>query len=48
MDRPTKKDIKAAVEKLKEKKDGPSSSPEQNTAKLAAKKSSQRIRKQGI
>lgn len=50
MNRPSKKDIKAAVEKLKQKGEG-SSQPtgEQNTARsLEPKKSSKRIRKQGV
>ncbi len=47
MDRPSKKEIKAAVDKLK---DAPTSSvnPKENYGKLSAKKTSQRIRKQGV
>jgi hypothetical protein len=46
--RPSKKDIKAAVDKLKENPSGPSGTPETKVGKLASKKSSQRIRKQGV
>jgi hypothetical protein len=47
MNRPSKKDIKAAIDKLK---DSPSSSapPEHKAGQLSPKKSSQRIRKQGV
>ncbi|HZH98004.1 MAG TPA: hypothetical protein VEX38_03460 [Fimbriimonadaceae bacterium] len=47
MNRPSKKDIKAAVDKLK---DAPSQSapPEHKKGELSPKKSSQRIRKQGV
>jgi len=48
MKRPSKKDIKAAVDKLKEKPNNSSGAYEQTPAKLTPKKSSQRIRKQGI
>ncbi len=48
MNRPSKKDIKAAVDKLKDKSTGPSKASEPVGGKLPAKKSSQRIRKQGI
>lgn len=48
MKRPSKKDIRAAVDKLKEKKDG-SYKPEANVPnRLEEKKSSQRIRKKGV
>lgn len=47
MNRPTKKEIRAAVEKLKTKVSG-EQPIEQNEGKLTPKKSSQRIRKQGI
>ena len=47
MKRPSKKDIQAAVDKLKDK---PSSTggTDQQIGKLPTKKSSQRIRKQGV
>ncbi len=48
MDRPSKKDIKAAVDKLKEKPANASSATEPTVGKLGAKKTSQRIRKQGV
>jgi hypothetical protein len=48
MNRPSKKEIKAAVDKLKDKSSGSSSAPEKNVGKLTEKKSSQRIRKQGV
>lgn len=49
MNRPSRKEIKAAIEKLKEKPSGTlSGSSEQSAAKLPPKKSSQRIRKKGI
>ncbi len=48
MKRPSKKDIKAAVDGLKDKSSGISDITDQNLGKLAHKKSSQRIRKQGI
>ena len=47
MKRPSKKDIKAAVDKLKDKSSS-ASTPEPQTGKLSSKKTSQRIRKQGI
>jgi hypothetical protein len=47
MKRPSKKDIKAAIDKLKDKPSGPSGA-EPSVGKLASKKTSQRIRKQGI
>jgi hypothetical protein len=47
MKRPSKKDIKAAVDKLKEKSSS-ASSPDAQVGKLSSKKSSQRIRKQGV
>lgn len=44
-----KKDIKAAVAKLKTKTEGQSKPNEPNSAgKLSPKKTSQRIRKQGV
>ncbi|GEM_PF-1785884 len=48
MDRPSKADIKAALEKLKGNTPNSSGSKEQTVGKLAPKKSSQRIRKQGV
>jgi len=47
MNRPSKKDIKAAVDKLKDKPSG-TFNPEQTVGQLPSKKSSQRIRKQGV
>ncbi len=47
MKRPSKKDIKAAVDKLKDKPSG-SSTPEPTVGELATKKNSKRIRKQGV
>jgi len=47
MKRPSKKDIKASVEKLKEEKNS-ASLPDRPSAKLSPKQSSQRIRKKGI
>ncbi|MBX3117597.1 MAG: hypothetical protein KF784_00910 [Fimbriimonadaceae bacterium] len=49
MKRPSKKEIKAAVEKLKEKPvDTSGASEPTNVGKPASKKTSQRIRKQGV
>jgi len=51
MDRPSKAEIKAAIEKLKAKPSGNApggASPTNNTGKLSSKKNSQRIRKQGV
>ena len=48
MKRPSKKEIQAAVEKLKEKKHGNSELDHTPVAKPEGKKSSQRIRKQGV
>jgi hypothetical protein len=48
MKRPSKKDIKAAVDKLKDKPSGQAEAPQPNVGKPAAKKTSQRIRKQGV
>jgi hypothetical protein len=48
MDRPSKADIKAALEKLKGNAPQTSGSSEQAVGKLSPKKSSQRIRKQGV
>lgn len=48
MNRPSKKEIKAAIDGLKDKPAGSSEVTDQNLGKLAHKKSSQRIRKQGI
>jgi hypothetical protein len=45
--RPSKKDIKAAVDKLKDKPSG-SASPEAQVGKLSSKKDTKRIRKQGV
>jgi hypothetical protein len=47
MKRPSKKDIKAAVDGLKEKPAGQNTS-EPQVGKLPTKKTSQRIRKQGV
>jgi hypothetical protein len=47
MKRPSKKDIKAAVDKLKDKSSG-ATPPEPQVGKLSSKQNSQRIRKQGI
>lgn len=47
MKRPSKKDIKAAIDKLKDKPAN-ASAPEQTIGELPSKKSSQRIRKQGV
>jgi hypothetical protein len=44
--RPSKKEIKAAVDKLKDTSSGSSQPVEPNVAKLAPKMSSRRIRKQ--
>ncbi len=48
MKRPSKKDIKAAIDKLKDKPSSSSGAPEPIVGKLDSKKSSQRIRKQGV
>lgn len=50
MKRPSKKEIKAAVDKLKESQQeaGNANPPESSYGKLSSKKSSQRIRKQGV
>ena len=49
MARPSKKDIKAALDKLKEPADGKPEIPDRSIpGSLAPKKSSQRIRKQGV
>lgn len=48
MNRPSKKDIKASIDKLKDKAPGNSGTQEQGTGKLTEKKTSQRIRKQGV
>ena len=48
MKRPSKKDIKAAVDKLKDQSSGSSNPSEPKVGKLASKKTSQRIRKQGV
>jgi hypothetical protein len=47
MERPSKKDIKAAIDKLKDKPSG-QGAPELKAGKLTEKKSSKRIRKQGV
>lgn len=47
MKRPSKKDIQAAVDKLKDKPSG-TGNYEQKVGKPSAKKNSMRIRKQGI
>ncbi|MCW5938880.1 MAG: hypothetical protein KF884_04950 [Fimbriimonadaceae bacterium] len=48
MKRPTKQEIREAVEKLKSKSEGSAPPPEPSVGKLTEKKSSQRIRKQGV
>ena len=48
MKRPSKKEIKEAVDKLKDHSSGSASAPEQKVGKPTAKKTSQRIRKQGV
>jgi hypothetical protein len=48
MARPSKQEIKAAIDKLKDKSSETKNTPENNVGKLTSKKSSQRIRKQGI
>jgi hypothetical protein len=48
MDRPSKKEIKAAVDKLKNKSEGSQPTGKQEGGKLTDKKTSRRIRKQGI
>lgn len=48
MNRPSKKAIKAAIDKLKDQPDATHVAPETQVGKLSSKKSSQRIRKQGI
>lgn len=47
MSRPSKKDIKAAIDKLKEKSAG-GQAPEPQVGKLSPKKDTKRIRKQGV
>jgi hypothetical protein len=47
MKRPSKKEIKAAIDKLKDKPAG-STSSDHTVNELPSKKSNQRIRKQGI
>jgi hypothetical protein len=46
--RPTKKEIKAAIDKLKEPAPEAKPAAEHQGGKLSGKKSSQRIRKQGV
>ncbi len=48
MKKPSKKEIRDAVQKLKEKDSGSNETPEPNVGKLEPKKSTQRIRKQGV
>ncbi|MCE9559778.1 MAG: hypothetical protein K8R88_12610 [Armatimonadetes bacterium] len=48
MKKPSKKDIKAAIDKLKEKPSGSSGPIEPHIGKLSSEKSSKRIRKQGL
>ncbi len=48
MKRPSKKEIKEAIEKLKEKPQAHMSPEAQREVNLAAKKDSKRIRKQGV
>ena len=45
MDRPSKKDIKAAIDKLKEKPNGKTDAPEPPVGKPTEKKSNMRPRK---
>lgn len=47
MSRPSKKDIKAAIDKLKDKASG-GKVPEPQVGKLTPKKDTKRIRKQGV
>lgn len=47
MDRPSKKDIKAALDKLRDQKPGVDK-PQPVVPKLEGKKSNMRIRKQGV
>jgi hypothetical protein len=46
--RPTKKEIKEAVEKLKARPSDTTGGVDQNVGQLSPKKSSKRIRKQGV
>lgn len=48
MKRPSNKEIKAAVEKLKAKPGGESKAPDLKVGKESAAKTSRRIRKQGV
>ena len=48
MKRPTKAEIRAAVEKLRVEKPGNKPAADVTVGKLSEKKSSQRIRKQGV
>lgn len=48
MNRPSKKDIKASIEKLKDKSPGTPGASDHGAGKLTEKKTSQRIRKQGV
>ncbi len=48
MDRPSKKDIKAALEKLRESKEGTPLINPAGQQKLTDKKDNRRIRKQGV
>jgi len=48
MERPNRKDIKAAIDRLKEQATAKTGTFETNGAKLEPKKNSQRIRKQGV
>jgi hypothetical protein len=48
MERPSKKEIKAVVDGLKNKPQAAGTNGNQKVGKLSAKKSSLRIRKQGI
>jgi hypothetical protein len=45
---PTKKEIKAAIDKLKDKPAATFRANEPNAGKLAPKQNNQRIRKQGV
>lgn len=48
MKRPSKKEIREAVDRLKEKSSGGHVSAESDKGKLSPKKATQRIRKQGV
>jgi len=48
MSKPSKKDIKAAVDALKNQDSKNKSVPDHNTGKLSAEKNNRKIRKQGV